>query len=67
MLQQTGVRIVRIFREEGVTERMKNLRQHGTAVDTIAETLNTEGIKPRAGKQWYTNSVYRILNAAGPM
>ena len=38
---------------------MKNLRQHGTAVDTIAETLNTEGIKPRAGKQWYTNSVYR--------
>lgn len=46
---------------------MTKMRQQGTAVDTIAETLNTEGIKPRAGQKWYANSVYRILKAAGPL
>jgi hypothetical protein len=50
-----------------VVERMTKMRQQGTAVDTIAETLNTEGIKPRAGQKWYANSVYRILKAAGPL
>jgi DNA invertase Pin-like site-specific DNA recombinase len=50
--------------EAEVIERMKKLRQQGTAVDTIAATLNAEGIKPRAGEQWYATSVYRILKAA---
>ena len=39
-----------------VIERMEELRQQETAVDRIAETLNTEGIKPRSGQQWYTTS-----------
>lgn len=39
--------------EAEVIEGMKELRQQGTAVDKIAETLNTEGIKPRSGQQWY--------------
>ena len=47
--------------EAEVIERMKKLRQQGMAVDTIAETLNAEAVKPRAGQKWYANSVYRIL------
>ena len=47
--------------EQEVIDRMKELRQGGLAVDTIAETLNAEGIKPRAGAQWHSNTVYRIL------
>ncbi len=49
--------------EPGIIERMKKLRQQGTAVDTIAETLNAEGIKPRSGQRWYATSVYRVLKA----
>ena len=53
--------------EAEVIERMKKLRQQGTAVDTIAETLNTEGIKPRAGEKWYATSVYRVLKSANAL
>jgi DNA invertase Pin-like site-specific DNA recombinase len=49
--------------ETEVIERMKELRQQGTAVDTIAATLNAQGTKPRAGEKWYATSVYRILKA----
>jgi DNA invertase Pin-like site-specific DNA recombinase len=50
--------------EASVTEHMIELRRQGLAVDKIAITLNHEGAKPRAGKQWYATSVYRILKAA---
>jgi DNA invertase Pin-like site-specific DNA recombinase len=49
--------------EAEVIERMKELRKQGFAVDRIAELLNTEGAKPRAGRQWYATSVYRVLKA----
>ena len=42
--------------EAEVIERMKKLREQGTAVDKIAETLNIEGIKPRAGRKWYATT-----------
>lgn len=52
------------FPGEGeIIERMKQMRSAGKAVDTIAETFNSEGIKPRSGVQWHSNTVYRILKA----
>jgi DNA invertase Pin-like site-specific DNA recombinase len=53
--------------ESEVIERMKQLRKPGMAVDRIAETLNVEGIKPRAGQKWYATSVYRVLKAAAAL
>jgi DNA invertase Pin-like site-specific DNA recombinase len=50
--------------EQAVLERMRTLRQRGMAVDTIAETLNSEGVKSRSGGQWYGATVNRILKAA---
>lgn len=50
--------------EAKVIGRMKELRGQGLAVDKIAETLNAEGVKPRAGQCWYATSVYRILKAS---
>ena len=37
------------------------------AVDKIAEQLNAEGIKPRAGVRWHATSVRRVLLAAYAM
>ena len=34
-------------------ERILSLRDAGMAMDTIAETLNAEGVTPRSGSQWY--------------
>ena len=31
------------------------------AIDTIAETLNSEGVKPRSGGKWYGSSVSNVL------
>jgi hypothetical protein len=31
-------------------------------MDTIAETLNAEGVAPRSGAAWYGSSVRNILN-----
>lgn len=53
--------------EAEVVEQMKELRQQGAAVDKIAETLNTEAIKPRSGQQWYATSVYRALKCANAL
>ena len=49
--------------ESDVIERMRQLRRDKQAVDTIAETLNAEGVKPRAGALWHSMTVYRILKA----
>jgi DNA invertase Pin-like site-specific DNA recombinase len=47
--------------EAQVIDRILSLRASGTALDTIAETLNAEGISPRSGLQWYGSSVRNIL------
>jgi DNA invertase Pin-like site-specific DNA recombinase len=39
--------------EPEVIEHIKELRGAGLAVDKIADALNTEGIKPRAGIRWH--------------
>ena len=50
--------------ESEVIIRILDLRKAGTAMDTIAETLNTEGVKSRSGGQWYGSSVRNILKRA---
>jgi DNA invertase Pin-like site-specific DNA recombinase len=48
-------------------ERIKALRLTGMAIDKIADTLNAEGIKPRAGTRWHATSIRRVLLAAHAM
>jgi DNA invertase Pin-like site-specific DNA recombinase len=42
-------------------ERILTLRSAGMAVDTIAETLNEEGLKSKTGGKWYGSSVRNVL------
>jgi hypothetical protein len=36
-------------------------------MDTIAETLNAEGVVPRSGSQWYASSVRNVLIGSGAL
>jgi DNA invertase Pin-like site-specific DNA recombinase len=47
--------------EAETVARIQSLRDAGMAMDTIAETLNAEGTKPRKGSQWYGSSVRNVL------
>lgn len=42
-------------------ERILSLRSAGMAVDTIAETLNVEGLKSKTGGRWYGSSIRNVL------
>lgn len=42
-------------------ERILSLRSAGMAVDTIAETLNAEGLKSKTGGRWYGSSVRNVI------
>jgi DNA invertase Pin-like site-specific DNA recombinase len=42
-------------------DRILSLRTSGMAVDTIAETLNAEGIGSKRGGRWYGSSVRNVL------
>lgn len=54
--------------EREVIARMIDLRGRGFALDRIAETLNAEGVRPRAGVRWYPTTIQRVLaaSASGP-
>ena len=47
--------------ERRTIDRILSLRSAGTAMDTIADTLNSEGLKPRSGQRWYGSSVRNVL------
>lgn len=47
--------------EGQVLGRMREMRASRMAVDTIAETLNRDGIKTRSGGNWYGATVNKIL------
>jgi DNA invertase Pin-like site-specific DNA recombinase len=51
--------------EAAIIEMMTKLRANGVAVDKIADKLNADGVRPRAGLRWYPTSVYRVLKASG--
>jgi DNA invertase Pin-like site-specific DNA recombinase len=42
-------------------ERILCLRGEGMAVDTIADTLNVEGLKSKTGGNWYGSSVRNVI------
>jgi hypothetical protein len=44
-----------------VIDRILSLRSAGMAVDTIAETLNAEGLMSKTGGKWYGSSVRNVL------
>jgi DNA invertase Pin-like site-specific DNA recombinase len=50
--------------EQEVITRMVQLRADGMAISAIADKLNSDGIKPRAGQRWYPTSVQRVLWAS---
>jgi DNA invertase Pin-like site-specific DNA recombinase len=47
--------------QRATIERILSLRGAGMAVDTIAETLNAEGLKSKTGGQWYGSSIRNVL------
>jgi DNA invertase Pin-like site-specific DNA recombinase len=47
--------------ERKTIDRILSLRASGMAMDTIAETLNADGLKPRSGRFWYGSSVRNVL------
>jgi DNA invertase Pin-like site-specific DNA recombinase len=47
--------------ERQIIQRILALRGEGTAMDTIADTLNAEGLKPRSGRLWYGSTVRNVL------
>jgi hypothetical protein len=48
-----------------VISRILALRKVGVAMDTIAKTLNVEGVAARSGAQWYGSTVRNILLREG--
>jgi hypothetical protein len=48
---------------EDITGKLDTLRTSGMAYDKIAETLNSEGLKPRSGERWYAGVVHRLMKA----
>jgi DNA invertase Pin-like site-specific DNA recombinase len=47
--------------ESQILGRMRKLRSGGMAVDTIAQTLNDDGIRTRSGGDWYGATVNKIV------
>jgi DNA invertase Pin-like site-specific DNA recombinase len=49
--------------EAVILERMAALRDADMGYDRIADVLNSEGLKPRTGAQWWGRTVNNILSA----
>ena len=50
--------------EQGIINKMRELRDNGFSLRGIASHLNSNGISSKQGKQWYASSVGYILNHA---
>lgn len=50
--------------EQGIINKMRELRDDGSSLRGIAEHLNSNGISSKQGKQWYASTVSYILNNA---
>jgi DNA invertase Pin-like site-specific DNA recombinase len=50
--------------EQPILDRLHQLRSQGMALDTIAATLNAEGLKSRSGKPWFGSTLNRIHKAS---
>lgn len=52
--------------EQATIERMKELRNAGMSLESIAATLNGEGRGTRMGKPWLGATVNKIIRSAQP-
>ena len=59
-----GERLTDNTQEQGIINKMRELRDNGFSLRGIAEHLNSNGISSKQGKQWYASSVGYILNHA---
>jgi DNA invertase Pin-like site-specific DNA recombinase len=48
-------------REKKAVQRIKALRAKGASLRDICETLESEGIKTKAGDRWHPTTVNRVL------
>jgi len=48
--------------EQAALARMRELRQTGASYRRIADTLQTEGFRPKRGKHWYPMTIRQILS-----
>ncbi len=50
--------------EQGIIQKMRELREDGSSLRGIAEHLNSNGIESKQGKAWHASTVGYILNHA---
>ena len=50
--------------EQPILARICTLRNKGVSLDTIAATLNAEGLKARSGKPWFGSTLNKIYRAS---
>ena len=48
--------------EAEILSTMKAWARNGISCQQIADTMNQQGMKPRAGKRWHKTAVQRILS-----
>ena len=56
--------LIKNDREYSILMRMRTLREGGRTIRQIAETLNSEGLLSRQGRQWGPSSVHGALTSA---
>jgi DNA invertase Pin-like site-specific DNA recombinase len=54
--------LVPVPNEQAALARIRQLRAEQASYETIAQTLNTEGFRPRRGKVWHRAVVARIAS-----
>jgi DNA invertase Pin-like site-specific DNA recombinase len=52
--------------EQQTVEKILSLRKAKKSYVTIAEQLNEDGVKPRAGQKWHPTQVQRVIQRAEP-
>lgn len=59
-----GERLTDNEQEQGIINKMRELRDNGFSLRGIAEHLNSNGIESKQGKQWHASSVRYVINNA---
>ena len=59
-----GERLTENAQEQGIINKMRELRDNGSSLRGIAEHLNSNGIISKQGKQWYASTVRYVINNA---
>jgi DNA invertase Pin-like site-specific DNA recombinase len=57
-----GKELIPDEQETKILARMKELRKEGASLRTIAATLESEGLRPRAAERWHAGSLSRLIS-----